>query len=739
MSVNIDFFLQKGGFSPKSIVQVGIFGAIFYYLYAMISLLPILKNGYLPFLFALPLFLSVYWYRGIVMDAILYVTQYAYFIDPSRFLGDPAFDFGNQGSLGFFSPIFGVFLERFGVSTGSFIYTLLMQLAWIVAFVLFVKGLLRLNRQRLWTLPVVILLACVFANGAPFSHVSWFHYLASYACSRSLSIALGLGGMVLLFNQRRYLSLLLILVGTAVHPLTAGWCLPFWMFFLFPKIRIPIAIFAALFPFSFLFHLGVFDTYPADWLARPLSFLGYERLSIYFFLFVFFLLQIKLSRIKQIRNISASMCVLIAIAFYWELWGGLGEHILLYQVQSWRALWIPSLVAAPLGICLVKDSCRGYLKKGIVSTRDLGIVLLFLSFFVSIHLFSILFTSVMLLMFKERTLSLKGFALAYGVILFGGYLVQQYLTWCLQGFPSFYSVPIMLLYHIRDSFFVYQFVFTVVLIVLFLKKRCFLSALFLFFSIFFARFMLLPTLPLFMVFFPKGKKVQYWGGVSVIILLIALDGLIDTELRNRFMTQGFARGLSTTCIMAAFLFVSIYLSKKFSYKVITVFLLMCSVYALTGYASHASSILGKEKQLDQYLHRTIFPQIDERGRVLFYVSGNYLTNPRLQFMTGSYFNEVARVGAIFYRGHYRNSLGRSHLLYWKKKAPESSEFFEYSTILSKFAEADTLIDRVNFLCETREIHHLVTDKGQLPFAKEDSAMVRDSQKVYLYACPLDGE
>lgn len=739
MSVNIDFFLQKGVFSPKSIVQVGIFGAIFYYLYAMISLLPILKNRYLPFLFALPLFLSVYWYRGIVMDAILYVTQYAYSIDPLRFLGDPAFDYGNQGSLGFFSPIFGVFLERFGVSTGSFIYTLLMQLIWIVAFVFFVDGLLRLNRQRLWTLPVVILLACVFANGAPFSHVSWFHYLASYACSRSLSIAFGLGGMVLLFNQRRYWSLLFILVGTAVHPLTAGWCLPFWIFFLFPKTKILISIFAVFFPFSFLFHFGVFDTYPADWLARPLSILGYERLSIYVFLFVFFLLQIKLSCIKQVRNISTSMCVLIAIAFYWNLWGSFGEHILLYQVQPWRALWVPSLAAAPLGICLVKDSFRGYLKKRIVSTLDLGVVLLVLSFFVSVHLFSILFASAMLLMLKERTLSLKGLALAYGTIILGGYLVQQYLIWCLQGFPSFCSIPIMTLYHVRDSFLVYQFAFTVALIVLFFRKHYFLPSFLLFLSIFFTRFMLFPALPLFMALFPKVKKVQYWGGISVIILLIALDGSIDTELRNRFMTQGFARGLSTACIMAAFLFASIYLSRKFSYKVITACLLMCGVYALVGYVSHASSILEKEKQLDQYLHSTIFPKIDERGRVLFYVSGDYPTNPRLQFMTGSYLDEVTRVGFVFFKGHYRNALERSHLLYWRKRAPESSAFFEYAMISAKFAEADTLIDRVNFLCETREIHHLVTDKEQLPFAKEDSTMVRDTQKVYLYACPPDRE
>ena len=55
--------------------------------------------------------------------------------------------------------------------------------------------------------------------------------------------------------------------------------------------------------------------------------------------------------------------------------------------------------------------------------------------------------------------------------------------------------------------------------------------------------------------------------------------------------------------------------------------------------------------------------------------------------------------------------------------------------IGKFANPDSLIDRVNFLCGVNEISHLVTDMTSLPFAKEDSAMVNDSQKVYLYGCP----
>ena len=115
----------------------------------MLSLIPILKNKYLPFLFAVPLFFCVYQYQGIVIDAVLYVTQYVFYIDPARFAGDPSFDYGNQGSLGFFSPIFGLFIEPFGIAMGAFVYTLLMQFTWVVAFVFLVKGLCNRFHERI--------------------------------------------------------------------------------------------------------------------------------------------------------------------------------------------------------------------------------------------------------------------------------------------------------------------------------------------------------------------------------------------------------------------------------------------------------------------------------------------------------------------------------------------------------------------------------------------------------------
>ena len=224
----------------------------------------ILKNKYLPFLFAVPLFFSVYHYSGIVVDAILYVTQYVHSLNPARFLGDPAFDFGNQGSLGFFSPILGLFVEPLGVTLGAFVYTLVVQFSWIVAAVFMVKSLLRLTWQRLWVLPVTILFVMVFSNGIGFAHIRWFQYVSVYACSRSLSVVIGVVALALLFSKKNLLSLLFIIAGTAVHPITAGWCLPFWMFFLFPKTRVPVVALSLLFPL--LYH------------ARPVfSIQGHEK------------------------------------------------------------------------------------------------------------------------------------------------------------------------------------------------------------------------------------------------------------------------------------------------------------------------------------------------------------------------------------------------------------------------------------------------------------------------------
>lgn len=696
-----------------------------------------LKNKYLPFLLAMPFFLCTHRYDGIVFDAILYVTQYVYSVDPTRFTGDPAFAFGNQDSFGFFSPIFGPFLELFGVSAGAFIYTILMQLAWIMVAICMLKSLMRLIRQQLWILPVTILLVVFFAHGMTFSKIHFFNYVSPYACSRSLSVVLGVGALGCIFSQKKVASFLLILVGTMIHPLTAGWCFPFWLFYFFPKTRLPILFTSLLFPLSGFVHIESLDFLPMDWLERPLEFLpDYAFFSRTIVLLSFFGILAKWSSNERVRSISLSLFLLMLIAFYWDLWGGFGEHIFLYQVQPWRAVWVPSIVAVPLGLCVVKDSFRKNVKKKSFTTHDLGLSLLVISFLAPTNLILCSVVVIVLFLKREINITLKGFSLIFATLCGIEYLIQQYITWCLQGFPSFLGFDYLKLWRIRDSFLLYQLFFSITLCVKFLKKRCFFLAALMLASIFISRFMLIPILPLYMYFYSKESGTKYWGGIIIIIGLIIFDGLFDTETRRMTLFDGMPLKFPKMCLASLMFFASLFLSKKISVFCFGLWFVVCCIISFENYKNYCLRWFEKEAPLDQYLHKSIFPQIRERGKMLFYVSGDYDLEPRLQFFSGSYLSQSSMVGGLFNRNHYRMALERSHLLYRKSIDLESAEYYYYCDIIKKLVDNDTLVDRTIYLCERNEITHLVTDSAPLPFVKEDSAMVRNIQKVFLYRCPL---
>ena len=701
----------------------------------MLSLIHLLKNKYFPFLFAIPLFFCFFRYDGIVIDAVLYVTQYVFSIDSARFLGDPAFEYGNQEIFGLFPFILGAFIKFFGVAKGAFAYTILMQFAWIVALVFLVNSLLPLIKQRLWILPVTILLVAFFANGVPFSQIRFFKYISPYACSRSLSIVLGIGAIALIFYKKKVYSLILIIIGTVIHPLTAGWCLPFWMFYYFPKSRVPIAVFSALFPLTILFHVGSFDSFSVGWLPHPLDFRPkYEELSRYFMLIVFWGTLAKYAVEIQIRKISNSLCLIMAIALYWDLWGGYAEHVFLYQVQPWRVFWLSSILAAPLALCLIKDSLRSFLKNKRMTHYDLAIMILVVSFVLPENIIMSSFIAIYLFFNKAKIVSLNETLWIFVTYLLGGYCIQQYHTWCLQGFPSFLGFDFRVSSHIMDSYLVYQIMFSIGFIIFFSKRNYYTSALLLALSIIFPRFMLLPALSLYLFFFPRQNRMKYWCGAIVVLALLLFDGFVDTETRRLLITDGKPIVFPWLFFTILASFISICLTKRFSFAGVVVWFLICSFFAVTLYRNHSAKWFENEMQLNCYLYNPIFPQVKERGKMLFYVSGPFIKEPRLQFMTGTYFSHSTKVGSIFNRDHHREALRRSHLLYQKNVKEETGEIVEFSKIIEKIANVDTLIDRVSFLCGKNEITHLVTDKDFLPFVKNDSTMIGQNQKVFLYEC-----
>lgn len=698
-------------------------------------MIKVLKNKYLPLLLAIPLFFCVHHYNGIIIDATLYVTQYVHSIDPSRFLQDPAFEFGNQGDFGCFSIFFGWFLESFGIDGGAFIYTFLMQLLWVVLAVFFIRVLIRYLQNRLWLLPITILFVVFFAHGMQFSHIRFFQYVEPYACSRSLSIAMGMGALIFLFKQRKLTSLLLIIVGTIIHPITAGWCFPVWMIYFFPKTRFVIGAISLILPLCGFLHVGRFDFYSDDWLLRPLDFAPcYESIGRFGALFAFFVFVVRrFTTKKQILNVSIALSFLLAIAFYWDICGGYGKNVFLYQVQPWRALWIPSIIAVPMGLSFIKDSIRRIVKRKRMTSYELALFLVLASFLMPINLITISAVSVILLARKQRVVTVRELEVFFLIFVAVGIVVQQYHGWCLRGYPSFFEYDFYKIWKIRDSVLLYQLLLSIYFIVFFICKKNYISAVLLLLYLLFPKFLIIPFLSLYFAMTPRNNKKIFVLGAVIIALITLADGLTETETRYFKITNGMPLNFSWICVSTLISFGLILLPRKMLRIFICTWILFCCVFAISKYDNRSEEKKEAELQLNAYLRNTIFPKIPERGKALFVVSGVYANEPRLRFLTGSYFTNCGHSGEIFNRNHYKTVMKRGGILS-SGKLDSLGEYVEYDKIMAKLADEDTLINRVQFLCSIDEISHLVTDKEPLPFAKEDSVIMANNQKVYLYGC-----
>lgn len=696
----------------------------------------ILKNKYFPFIFVVPLFFCCHQYNGVISDAILYVTQYLNTIDPSRFVYDPAFEFGNQDSLGLFSPISKIFLGCFGVECGAFVYSLLMDFLWIIAACVFTKSFLKLTRNRLWLLPSVLLIALAFANAMPFSRVLFFKYVECYYCSRMLSIALGMLGLAFVFAEKKIFSLLVILIGAAIHPITAGWCLPFWMLYFFPRLRVPIIVFSAVFPFSFLFHYGAFDFYPKDWLSRPLEYFPtYLLLGRYFVLIVFFWLVVKrFSKDEKTKKISAIVLTIFLIALYWHLWGGLGEHVFLYQVQTWRAAWIPSMLAIPLYVIFAKNSVQRYRKEKSLTTYDCALALIGVNTLASQNVFVVSVFAAILLMMKPKNVKVNFLLALFVTVWFLFLLVQQYHIMVMQGLKPVLGFDYVVLRRLMESLLFCQLPFVAYFVANFVRERKYVAALPLIIYCFASQFVLLPFLAFYLAFVPSKNRWKFWLGSAFCLLVVLFEGIGDVDLRCFNFFEGFPRKIVYVAFFALLMVVCFCLLKRIRVVVAGVFLLTCSVYACLCYDARTTERKVNEKSLDKYVEQSIFPNVKDRGRILFYVDGFYKEEPKIQFLTGSYYTKTGYVGEVFYKGQYKEVVRRDKLLLREDTLTYMTERSRHMGILGKLSNPDTLIDRTRFLCSKNEISHLVTHHGDFPFVKEDSTVTFDGKKVYLYGC-----
>lgn len=295
-------------------------------------------------LLVIPFFLAVNCYVGLVVDGPLYVLQVINTMHPERSVGDIAFAYGNQDSFSLFTPIYRFFILHFGVEAGSRYLCLIMQCLFAVAWTLVVKVIWEKYCKDFLSLikvpcfydnyfPIALCLLCmgVYAFGTPLSQTEFLRFVEGYAVSRLPSIAFGIAGIAFLIAEKKYASFILFLMGSLMHPLMAGWGLPMWMFVYYPKsirfivagsILLPLTIFADKIPFA---------AYPEGWLTRPFNFAPtYDDIAKFITFIAFFGICAKHLQNGDIRKISRAVAIIVSIALYWWMWGGLTHHIFLY-------------------------------------------------------------------------------------------------------------------------------------------------------------------------------------------------------------------------------------------------------------------------------------------------------------------------------------------------------------------------------------------------------------------------
>ncbi|OWV04409.1 hypothetical protein [Fibrobacter sp. UWH1] len=712
------------------------------------ALVEILKNKYLPFILGIPLFFCLHHYDGIIGDARLYLLQTVYNIHPERFLNDPPFMYGNQDSYGIFTSIYLVFLKLFSVDLGSEIFCFITQFTWIVAAIYMVRKFTQYSYCRIWYIPFLFAFIGFFGYNMPNANVSFFRYVENFVCSRSLSFGFALFGLGFLFGNRKKISLSLFLVGSLIHPLTAGWCLPLWLFHYYPKTIYPIAITSLLLPLTYLLHKGGFDIYPQDWgECTQKHDVTYEMLAreIMGILYLGIVVP-KCTGNANVRKLAKCFFWVCLIGLYWSATGGVGKHILLYQVQTWRVEWLVFISSVLFFLTIVFQNRFFLFSRKEFTNYDFAFVICSFAMFMPNYLWMIMLPALLLFLKSKKVLSLKTLLILLCIVSGILYIIQSYTVMLMQDLIPAIPIDIQSVFKFSSSIFLLHFVLLLMLcyqinFLFDLKTKVFLFVLVLAYCAV-PQFLLIP---IFVVIFVATKhyslKKLYLKLTTFVVLL---DCLMNFDYRESNIFVGFPKQTLyfwfLTLLFCAALFVILLLKRKKKSKIYAGFPMLFYAafllfFAMDGYEHREKDLIQAEKNIDVFWKETIFPQVENRGKIFYAVSGKFSYLPRVQFLTGAYFCETTHIGEPLFENQFREALKRDNFIFYKANLDSIAQKGTYHKFMDQAtADVDFLVDHVNFLCDKKEISHLVSSLDLTEFKSVDSYLMPDGQEIKLYEC-----
>lgn len=693
----------------------------------------------------LVVYFSLIRYRGFDCDAALYLLQVMNYLQPERFVNDVPFMFGNQDAFSVFSPIVAEPLKIFGVNMGGRITTLTMHfLMYTAVFTLVCKWTNLFNAREL-RLPVTLAVFFLLCNKEYGSGCLYLPVFESYLVARVFSEIFIVMGLAFLFDKNKIFSFVLFVLASFMHPLMGGWTLPLWFFFYFPKFRIPVLLFVILIPLSGFLHMGRLDFYPDDW--KPLYMKpGWTEFLMYSGLLAFWLAMYHHFKDGMISKFSINLFWVSLAGFYLHFVGSYAEHQFFYQVQSFRVQWLCTVPIIPVFALFVRNVLMSGRNLTLCDYSGLVLGLCAIAnyhwFVMIIVCLAFIYTSIG----KVDKLVSSGFWT--GFLFFGGLafllvnsVVCNYIQLAIeQGIGSanlavsWMHVPVFL--SIIERF----LLLLLTLVCVCQKKYVYALA----FAVAFCNvnMKILPVVGLLLYIVPNMNGLIKKGLLAFALsfsFFEILSSMHEINSTNTLPFEGSALGcimLLVVLIVIAFRILSLKNILKYQETVfpLMAFVVSLGVWDVCNWDARDKQIVENEKQMDVFFDAPIFPQVKDRGKILFVVDFESPVQSRVNFMTGAYADESIYVGEVFYKGQYMESNRRRKKLLMGASQNGSLDNFG-ARMMRIYSNSDTLLSRVNYLCAENEITHFATDYANMPLPKEDSVFLDVKQKyVWLYGC-----
>jgi len=653
------------------------------------------------FLLVILFVLCVNHFDGFEQDCILYTLQSINRIFPGRFIDDPAFMFGNQDSFSIFSVIYSVFIRLFPIDTAALVLTLLTHCGLAVSFAWLARKWTQRFHCQCLAFPITLFFFSMYAYGE-FRNDMWntIKTIEAYPVARTLAVSFGFWGLAHLFDKNKWITPVIFFIGSLVHPLTVGWGLPLWMFYHFRKTRLLIMAISLLFPATILIGKNPWAAYPPSWVHIGWDMEGVVSLVQNLSLNLLFLVlaSAKFLQNKALKKFALAETLVFAIAVYWFVVSVFTHHIFLFQIQTFRILWL----------CQVS--------------------IVVIQFFVGLRLYVTKIRKCKALNIWDKVFLV--ISLAYWIdspfVIVGALTAAILLATRNKPFYGHVKIGLVCLWLAATAFSAYWIVFLHMQYFpdLYQSYQTFIQEL----------FAVTAALALAVsLVCPKWRIT-----VAIVMLLCAAEILWGNTI---FPKQNF----SLAFVLAIAVFGALDLSAEGKTSLgrllpcgmLVVALALCAVL---NYDHRDSVQKSKEKAMNQFVDAPPFSYIKKRGRILYSVKDYAGALPRIHFLSGAYYDEQYEVGSIFFEGHKNESYAREKRVFLGAQ-PTDDEWDKLKWQLRKrraseyLFEPDSLIARTQHLCQGGEITHLIADLPNLPFAKEDSLTLwYKDERIYLYPC-----